>query len=232
MCVLAPATSNLLTLALSWSSRVALCNRLELTMITHHLDFATLLSCSAGSQPESLAAVTAVHLAVCPTCASELAKAHVIGEAMFAMLPPVALTHAIPSPTSGVNHGQRTAARAPNAPSATLQNGDVPLPLVSVLGHHLSDVQWDKVADGVWTAPVALSSNSRGGLHLLKLAPGVVQPAANTACAKLGVVLAGSYQDGGQAYLSGDIADFETQLHHHIAADATTGCICLIGVDG
>jgi putative transcriptional regulator len=194
-------------------------------MITHHLDIATLMSCAAGSQPEALAAVTVAHLAVCPACSAELAGAQTIGEALFAALPPVALEHAMPTPAPAFAHVQR----APTLETGPA--GDVPLALVNVMGHHLSDVQWDKVTTGVWTAPVPLSANSTGELHLLKLAPGVTQPSAKTSSAKLSIVLAGSYLDGDQTFLPGDVTDFDDQAQHLIAADAHTGCICLVGAD-
>jgi putative transcriptional regulator len=194
-------------------------------MITHHLDIATLMSCAAGSQPEALAAVTVAHLAVCPTCSAKLASAQTIGEALFSGLPPVALSHAIPTPTPAFTAVQR----APKLQRGA--SGDVPLALVNVMGHHLSDVQWDSVATGIWTAPVPLSANSTGELHFLKLAPGVTQPSAESSGAKLAIVLAGSYLDGDQTFLPGDVADFDDQSLHRIAADAHTGCICLVGVD-
>lgn len=188
-------------------------------MITHHLDIATLISCSAGSQPEALAAVTAAHLAVCASCTAQLAKAHVIGEAMFASLHPVALSQSAPTAFS------TPAARSPSA------DGSIPLPAICTLGHDRSDIQWDKVASGVWTAPIPLSAEANGSLHLLKLAPGVTQPSAQTSGSKLSIVVSGSYQDGDKTFLPGDVADYDTQSDHVKAANPDTGCVCLIATD-
>lgn len=200
-------------------------------MITHHLDIATLISCSAGSQPEALAAVTAAHLAVCPSCTTRLSRAQTIGEAIFDALPGVPLTKAIPTPTSALNQPlpKATSATIPHRITGTL--GDVPLPLVCTLGYHLADIEWDKVTAGVWTAPVPLSENGVGQLHLLKLAPGVTQPSAKTPSSKLMMVLSGSYLEGGSIFVPGDVADFDDHTHRNIAADAQTGCVCLVAVD-
>jgi putative transcriptional regulator len=194
-------------------------------MITHHLDIATLMSCAAGSQPEALAAVTVAHLEVCPTCSARLAGAQTIGEALFAALPPVALAHGMPTPAPPFAHLQ-------GAPTLrTRLTGDVPLALVNVMGYTLADVQWDKVTTGVWTAPVPLSATRNGELHLLKLAPGVTQPSAKASGSKLSIVLSGSYVDGDHTFLPGDVADFDDQGQHRIAADGQTGCICLVAAD-
>jgi putative transcriptional regulator len=200
-------------------------------MITHHPDIATLLTCAAGSQPEALAAVMAAHLAVCPPCRAHLADAQVIGEALFEVLPPVQLARAVPTPCACPSHKAHALAPQTALAHGSSITGDIPLPLVGVLGHHLSAIQWDKVTAGVWTAPVPLSEHGNGTLHLLKLAPGITQPCATASYAKLTLVLSGSYTDGDQTFLPGDVADFDVQTNHHIAADAQTGCICLVAVD-
>jgi putative transcriptional regulator len=194
-------------------------------MISHHLDTATLMSCAAGSQPEALAAVTVAHLAVCPTCTAKLADAHTIGEVLFASLKPTALAQGVPTPNPHMPSLQRA------AQPAIVPTGDVPLPLVGVIGTSLADVTWDQVTAGIWTAPVPLSDTANGELHLLKLAPGVTQPSARSSGSKLAIVLTGSYLDGDQTYLPGDVADLDDQAHHQIAADTKTGCICLIAAD-
>ena len=51
--------------------------------ITHHPAPESLMSCSAGSQPEAFAAVMSAHMTVCPACQKELAFMESIGVAMF-----------------------------------------------------------------------------------------------------------------------------------------------------
>ena len=57
-----------------------------------------LLSCAAGSMPESLAAVMACHMAMCPQCRQELSFLDNVGATLLESLPPQPVTSDVAAP--------------------------------------------------------------------------------------------------------------------------------------
>ena len=189
--------------------------------IKHHPDIATLMSCSAGSQPEALAAVVASHLAVCPECARQVGRLERIGEALFDGLEAVAVDR--PAPIAAAR-----ALEAVDAPKARATRlGDVPLPLSDLIGANLDAVAWKRLGPGLWHFPLPLSSRAKGDLRLIKVAPGQKLPAHSHGGEEMTLVLRGSYTDTTGLYSAGDIADLDDDIEHAPLA-GEQGCICLI----
>ena len=190
--------------------------------IKHHPGVATLMSCSAGSQPEAMAAVVASHLAGCPACAREVARMERIGEVLFDRIEVAELDRAAPV----------AAARALEALDAPLSDvavaGDVPFPLATIVGHNLDDIHWKRLAAGIWHYPLPLSAGASGDLRLIKVGPGQILPEHGHGGEELTLVLRGSYSDTTGHYGVGDVADLDADVEHAPVACAKEGCICLI----
>ena len=62
-----------------------------MSAIVHHPDASTLLGFAAGSLPEPLAAVVAVHLDMCRRCNGDVAALNGVGGTLLEALPPVPL---------------------------------------------------------------------------------------------------------------------------------------------
>jgi putative transcriptional regulator len=73
-----------------------------------------------------------------------------------------------------------------------------------------------------------LAVAGRGGLGLLKVAPGRVVPEHGHAGAELTLVLRGSFHDATGRYLPGDVADLDETVEHKPIADPGRECICLV----
>lgn len=190
--------------------------------IKHHPDVSTLLSCAAGSQPETFAAVVASHLASCPACARQVSRMERIGEALFDSIEPAQLERAAPVAAA-------RALEALDARSTSLvQNGDVPLPLTGLIGLKLDDVPWKRLGAGLWHYPLPLSPSVKGDLRLIKVAPGHTMPDHGHGGEEMTLVLRGSYTDVTGHYRVGDIADLADDVEHAPIACAQEGCICLI----
>jgi putative transcriptional regulator len=188
--------------------------------ITHHLDDATLMSCSAGSQPEALAAVVTSHLSVCPRCRSELKSHSLIGEALFEALKPEPVTREAPL----------SAARAEPG-SVSTDDADMPEALKAALEGRFDDVPWRRAAPGVWHYPIELSAGAKGDLRLLKVAPGTKLPEHGHSGSELTFVLDGAYADEFGTFRRGDVADLGDDVEHRPIADPVHGCICLAASD-
>src|SRR5262245_14537877 len=134
--------------------------------ITHHPDVSTLMSCAAGSLPESLAAVVACHISMCPACAAEVARMQEIGVALFAGLEPVALRREAPVAELRAREAEIETEKGAAPASA------FPAPITDRIRFRLEDIPWKKIASGVWQYRIPLSRGARGQLRLIKAAPG------------------------------------------------------------
>ena len=190
--------------------------------IKHHPDIATLMSCSAGSQPEALAAVVACHLARCPACAAEVKRMAEIGVALFDKLEPAKMSQDAPVIAA------RAAEADLGADAADSATEDVPFPLAHRIGKSLDEVAWKRLGPGLWHYPIPLSKGATGDLRLFKVAPGKELPEHGHRGEELTLLLRGSYHDEFGTFQTGDLADLDDEAEHRPVADDTTGCICLI----
>jgi putative transcriptional regulator len=194
--------------------------------INHHPDVSTLMSCAAGSQPEAFAAVMASHLSMCPKCSRELRTLDDIGIALFEDLTPAPLTKASPLVAARANEAHEDPACRPH------EKGDVPAPLVPLIGTHLARVPWKRMAPGVWHHEITLSKGARGRLLLIKVAPGARVPEHGHSGTELTLLLQGSYRDKFGHFQTGDVADVDEEDEHQPVADPKVGCICLVATEG
>src|SRR3989337_2461423 len=103
--------------------------------IAHPPDVATLMSCAAGSEPEALAAVVASHISMCPRCAAEVQKLEQIGGALFDAIGTAPVVREAPVVAARASEADRDGSEArPGEP------GDVPAPLVSLVGRSLDEI--------------------------------------------------------------------------------------------
>jgi putative transcriptional regulator len=189
--------------------------------ITHHLDDATLMSFAAGSLPAALSAVAAAHVAMCPRCRREVAGLERVGGALLAELSPATLDRA--EPPASVATSLLDVARQGNG---GVGGRDMPKPLVRLIGSDLNGVRWRRLGLGVWVHRLPLAG--KGGLGLLKVAPGRIVPEHGHGGAELTLVLRGSFHDATGRYHPGDVADLDETVEHTPIADPGPDCICLV----
>jgi len=185
--------------------------------ITRHLDDATLMSFAAGSLPAALAAVAAAHVAMCPRCRQEVAFLERVGGALLADLPEVAVSG--PEPAMPPFGGPR------GAPAPA---GEVPAPLIGLLGSDLDAVCWRWVSRGRWVHGLPIVGS--GQLHMFRCAPGVLIPEHGHQGSELTLVLRGTLADVTGRYGPGDVCDLDEETEHTPAAGAD-GCVCVVGQD-
>ncbi len=192
------------------------------TTIQHHLDAATLLSYSAGSLPEALAAVVAAHLGMCAHCAAAARHMDDIGAALFAKLAPASLSQS--APVMELRRQEADTGVAVELPSAGA-NSEVPPTLARLIDGTLDAVPWRRLGLGVWHHRLQCSD---GDLRLLKVAAGRRMPEHGHGGCELTLMLRGNYADHTGIYRPGDVADLDANIEHMPIADAQVGCICLI----
>ena len=189
--------------------------------ISSHPDIATLMTCSAGSTPEALCAVVTSHLSMCPTCLDELRSMESIGVALFEELEPVKTD--VDAPHLG------TIAADDRSDQATANaDGDVPSPLVDVIGSSLDSLAWQQLGPEIWNFTIPMTAPMKGDLRMIKIGPGGKLPEHKHEGVELILVLRGSCRIGTSAFKTGDFADFDDENKDSMIAEQE-GCILLIG---
>lgn len=192
--------------------------------ISHHPDVATLVTCSAGAQPEVLCAVVASHISLCPDCHAEFTRMDAIGTTLFADLAPQPLDAAVEPPDCAPTAAEiRT-----EAAHAVARDSEIPATLVPVLGADLDSLDWQPLRPGVDHHVIRLSSAATGDLRLVRLAPGAALAEHGHLGEELTLVLRGAYRDGEAVFRTGDFSDLDDETRHQPAATADGECILLI----
>lgn len=195
------------------------------TSIKRHLDAATMLSFAAGTLSESLAAVVAAHIAICPECRDELADIELLGEALLMGMP-------------CDREGRMAAPRRPSDPLSTLVRSAVapldatadllPAPIIRTYGLTFSTIPWRRLGPGVWHHRLALRDPDDSDLRLLKIAAGRKMPEHGHGGTELTLVIDGVYADESGSFARGDVQDVDEGHEHSPVADPDVGCVCLI----
>lgn len=185
-------------------------------MIRHHPSEATLLTCAAGTLPDSHARVVAAHVTLCPDCTRALQQAEAIGGALLADLPP--------SPMS-CEALARTLDQL-RAPPAT-EPGPAPATLAG-----LATGRWRWTGPGVAMMPLLHRDASDSRLDLIRVAPGIALLEHGHTGRELTCVLQGAFRDGVGEYRVGDFVEAEGDFAHRPTALSGETCICLIATTG
>lgn len=193
-------------------------------MITHHPDPSSLMSCSAGSMPEPLAAVMAAHISLCPLCRKKLSHLESLGTLMFSSLPPTEL--------AGCRPVAAAAAEPDTASRRVCARGELPDAVVEVLRPTGKALPWRRIGLGLWVLPIPLSEGVVGKLTLVKVAPGVAIPEHGHSGSELTIILDGAYTDELGTFKVGDVADIDDTVEHRPVAHSDQGCICLTATEG
>lgn len=190
--------------------------------IKHHPDIPTLMTCAAGSQPETLCAVVSSHLSVCPTCFDKVARLSRIGVTLFERLEPVALRVAEPCGATGGAGLDRPAEQ-----SWRTHGDGIPGPLTQVLGRSLDEISWEAVAPGVEQCEVELSAGAPGDLRLIRLQPNASFRWRTGAGETMVMVLSGRCSNASGEFEAGDVEEIEEASEHMFVAGAQSGCVLL-----
>ncbi|CAA2137117.1 ChrR family anti-sigma-E factor [Hyphomicrobium sp. ghe19] len=189
--------------------------------IERHPALENLVSCSAGSMPEALAAVMASHISLCKRCRRELAIMETIGASLLDEVPSASLTPGI------------AILRDFKEPKALASGeGDVPAALRKHVGPWFKDVPWKWAGFGVWQHRIPLSGRAQASLRLIRVSPGLKLPEHGHSGSEMTLVLQGSFTDNTGIYGVGDVADMNEGDEHAPIAGAGDDCICLIASEG
>jgi putative transcriptional regulator len=187
-------------------------------LIRHHPSEATLVAYAAGSLPEALAVVAAVHIGRCVACRRSLTVLEAAGGALLDALPPVPLADdALARLLSRVD--------GPTPAPLPILNPGLPAPLDRVaLG------RWWRIGRGIRWRALRASGAAWGGL--IQVQPGRALPRHGHAGLELTCVLSGSFADGAGRYEAGDLAESEGDHDEPPLATGAQPCLCIVALEG
>lgn len=197
--------------------------------ISHHLDDATLIGYASGTLTRGMAVLVDCHVDRCKACLEKVRSAESIGGELLDHIKPVpvasdgfvALMNRIDSSCPTVTK--------PEPEVISLGSGEIPTPLVRLVGTDLDSIAWKKVGVGVQQFDLAL--DDKGAARLLRIQPGVSVPHHSHSGNELTLILRGSYTDEMGRFTVGDVADLDDRIHHQPIVDTDEECICLIATD-
>lgn len=155
---------------------------------------------------------------------NEVRRLERVGVALFEKLDPAPIL-AMSAPTAAVSYAVQ-----PSADQFKLHEpvGDVPAPLMNLIGPWLDDLDWQPMGTGVWQFPIPLSKMAKGDLRLIRIAPGGTLPKYGAYGEEMALVLRGACRDGANMLSLGDFSDRDDGADQLIAADEKLGSILLM----
>ncbi|MEX3007185.1 ChrR family anti-sigma-E factor [Hoeflea sp. TYP-13] len=201
--------------------------------IHHHLDDASLMRYASGDLDPAFCVIVASHLAMCEGCRKAVRLAEAVGGDCLDRTEEASLSadsFARLSQMIDAEAGRQTPAPAAAKASAADIRSDVPLPLQSLIGNSLDDVNWQWVVPGVQRHRIELAGTG-SSLFMLKIGPGRKMPEHGHGGTEMTLVLSGSYRDAIGRFGPGDIADLDEHVEHQPAVDSDDPCICLVATE-
>jgi len=198
--------------------------------IRHHPSDETLARHAAGRLEAGPSLVVETHLAGCPACHARVAEFAALGGAILAELPPtpmapdaLARTLAMIDPPRAA----RAASRARPAPSPPPGGMPLPAPL-----HACEIGRWRWLAPGIRWSRVRLPQDAGANVVLLRVGPDRKLPEHGHTGTEFVQVLVGSFTDGSEHFLPGDLAEADAEIEHQPRVGLDGECICLIAMQG
>lgn len=206
------------------------------TGLQHHPSDELLIEYASGALSEGWSLIVATHLALCPQCRRQVAKAEQAGGMLL---------HTIQCDAVGVDDGwrrmrERIAAqpRPAAAPMPQMNARDVPKasapvlpqPLRDYLGSDVDGLKWAPLGRGAYHIPIKTGDGTTK-VRLLRIPAGKPVPEHSHGGRELTLVLSGSFHDETGRYGRGDFEEADEDLEHKPIAGMDEDCICLVATD-
>jgi len=197
--------------------------------VSHHPDDATLVSYAAGSLSPSFEILVACHLRQCEFCRRRVTVAEHLGAALLDETAPLSAGQRerfLARLEQETDKGEAPLASA--VEPATVRRHSIPQPLAALLSGKAEPLDWRRLVPGIQQIRLDIA---KGGLQLIRIAPGVSIPRHSHQGSELTLVLQGAYRDALGRFSTGDVADLGPDMEHQPTAEGDQPCICLIAAD-
>jgi len=187
----------------------------------------SLLALAAGTAEPGRALVLAAHVAACPDCQRALRLGEAIGGALLETLEPAPMRPDARMAAMARIENEARAVAATDPPPEP-QRADwiaVPQPVLRAARRRR---RW--AAPGVWVATIAKGPGRRSS-YLLRVGAGMAMPRHTHSGVETILVLKGAYEDRGEVYGPGDLAENDESVDHRPQVTAAGECVCLVFTD-
>lgn len=199
-------------------------------MISHHPPPELLLDYAAGALPEALALVIATHATMCANCGSIANRMQALGGLLLEDSEPAAVDDDLLAGALARLDEPAAPMPAPEGDADAETLALVPRPLRRYLGRSLDGLPWRPVGGMFKEFRLPMAGRSLKA-SLMRLRPGARMPQHTHRGNEYSVVLAGGYQDAGEAFGRGDFAANDASRTHQPVVDADRECLCLVVLD-
>lgn len=190
---------------------------------TQHPAEATLVDYAAGSCDAGRALVIAAHLAACPDCRRTVRLAEAVGGVLMEDLEPAPMSAGALDAVLA-----RLDVSPPAEPARPDQRPDWIAVPAEVLDAARRRKRW--AAPGVWVAPITRGPGRRSS-YLLRVGAGMAMPRHTHQGVETILVLKGAYEDRGQLYRPGDLAENDETVDHRPQVTRDGECVCLVSAE-
>ena len=195
---------------------------------SHHLGSDLLLAYAAGQLGEAMSVFVATHLAMCPSCRSQVHDAEAVGGAILEKEAPHNMgVGVLDSLLAKLDDDDREVVTPPS-PSGS--PAVIPEPLRSYTGP-FGDIAWARRVPGICTFELPLKLGDLP-VRLFKLASGMTVPAHSHQGQERGVVLTGGFTDDLGHFGRGDVSIRDPGFDHVAKIDRGEPCVVLFANDG
>jgi len=182
---------------------------------------ALLLDFAAGTLPRPLSVLAATHAALNPVAAAELRRLTAVGGALLHDLDPAPIADdALETALAALDTTAGEEAAVPPT------GGDVPAPLVPLIGYDIQRLPWRWAGWRMASVPLPLDDGDWRA-QLLRVGAGARVPRHGHGGSEYTVCLEGGYRDGEERFARGDLQVVTGGREHAPVADADGPCTVL-----
>ncbi len=194
-----------------------------------------LLDYATGTLGEGWSLLVATHLALCPSCRSQVRAAEAVGGVLLEEVTPAAMAPCdLDSLFARLDEGEAAEGvgepHGINHPLVPVDKATLPSPLRDYLGGDLGDLKWRRLGFGARHIPVKTRDESCT-VRLLRIPAGAPVPTHGHNGPELTLVLTGSFSDGDQVFQRGDVEEADESIVHQPIAGDGEDCVCLAVTD-
>jgi putative transcriptional regulator len=206
----------------------------SVAMPTHHPHDELLVDYAAGACGEGEGLFVATHLALCPSCRTQMDVFEHIGGSLLEDLAPEPMSMGSLEAVMAMIETGESAPEPARAPRAAAQADRglplLPRPLRDYVTGDLSALAWRPAMRGVDSVSLPVA-DPRMRARLMRIRDGVAVPMHTHAGSEMTLVLAGGFTDEHGQYLRGDCAISDHEVTHRPVADLGEDCLCLVVTD-
>lgn len=200
----------------------------------HHPSDETLMAFAAGTLKAGPRLVISIHLDGCPHCRDAVRTFEAVGGALLEAAEPAAIADgALDALFARIDAEDRPGATKPRPRPVPVVPPVTPdgIALPAALAAH-GVGRWRSLGPSLRWARVQVDGDPTANVVMLRIPAARSVPRHGHTGREFTQVLVGSFSDGRDAYVAGDLIEADEHVDHQPIVDAAGECICIAAVEG